>query len=298
MGPLNQLWYQQEEDVPESGPVQKVTAAFKLPALILVITIGVLTACGQAETSLPAGAAPRAETVELPTSQPTTAPSPVSTRVLPLETYMPVPTTPLTPTITPIPDEARGLVVQVIDGDTVGVVMEGDPPSRVYLVKYIGVDAPPNTPDEPWGVVAYETNRKMTNLKVARLVRDQTNFDDEGRLLRYVYVGDKLMSIVLAEQGLVRADSVEPNTRFAGDIQEAETQARNGRLGLWGPPPTPTPGQPQPTVPGETPGATVTGTVTVAPEASAVTPTEASPNETETAPTTEATVKNISATPR
>ena len=61
MGPLNQLWYQQEEDVPESGPVQKVTAVFKLPALILVITIGVLTACGQTETSLPVGAAPRAE---------------------------------------------------------------------------------------------------------------------------------------------------------------------------------------------------------------------------------------------
>ena len=60
------------------------------------------------------------------------------------------------------------------DGDTIAVVMAGDPPSRVYTVRYLGIDAPPNEPDSPWGRVAYETNRKLTNLKAVRLVRDQS----------------------------------------------------------------------------------------------------------------------------
>ena len=224
-----------------AGIVTGFLVRCKIPVLLLIVTV---LPAGCAQTPVPAqpsGVVQREATVALPTSQPTPAPSPSSTRVLELELITPTPTSLVTPTMTPIPDESRGLVVDVIDGDTVAVVLEGDPPSRAYLVRYIGIDAPPNTPDNPWGVVAYEANRKMTNLKVVRLVRDQTDVDDEGRLFRYVYVGDELMSIILAEQGLARADSVEPDTRFQTEIEGAVARAREGKLGLWGPLPTPTP---------------------------------------------------------
>lgn len=207
---------------------------------VWVVAVGIAGCARSPEATRP-GAVYRQETVALPTAQPTVAPTPSSTRVLSAENATATPTPHATPTITPIPTEARGLVVQVINGDTVAVVLEGDPPGRAYLVRYLGIDAPPNEPDNPWGMAAYETNRKMTNLKVVRLVKDQTETDDEGRLLRYVYVGDQLMSIILAEQGLARANIVEPDTRFAAEITQAESRAKEGRLGLWGPLPTPTP---------------------------------------------------------
>jgi len=126
-----------------------------------------------------------------------------------------------------------------VDGNTVLVVMEGDSPNQVYAVKYLGIEAPP--PDEPWGAVARETNRRLTNFKVVRLVRDKTNFDDEGFLYRYVYVDDQLLSVLLVEQGLARASVNEPDTRFENRILEAEAQAKANKLGLWsGTTPTPT----------------------------------------------------------
>ncbi len=251
------------------------------PRLLRLLSIGLsfgiigcfLLGCGQSPASTASsGAAFRDATVALPTEVPTLAPSPVNTRVMPLEEFTSVPTSAITPTITPIPDEVRALVVEVINGDTIGVVMQGDPPSRIYEVRYLGIEAPPNAPNTPWGSVAYESNRKLTNLKVVRLVRDQTDFDDEGRLLRYVYVGDELLSIILAEQGLARANIVEPDTRFQAEIEEAEARARDGRLGLWGQPPTPTPPRSQPVTPEAeatpepeaTPSATVVNTATPA----------------------------------
>lgn len=218
-----------------------------------LLAIALFAGCNLAGNPTPQGRlVPRTATIELPTAAPVGEPSPANTRVLPFETFTPVPTNPITPTITPIPDEAQGLVIEVIDGQTIAVVMKGDPVQQAYLVRYIGIEAP--APDDPWGAVARETNRRMTNLKVVRLVRDETDFDEEGYLLRYVYIHDQLMSIILAEQGLARAEITEPNTRLAEEIRAAEQRAREGNLGLWGErQPTTTPTAARPELPTPTP---------------------------------------------
>lgn len=221
--------------------------------LLLGLLAGLLAACAQA-TPAPPGALYRAETVVLPTGAPTSKPTPVSTRVISDAALTPGPT----PTITPIPDAVRALVVSAVDGDTLNVVMEGDPPGRTYTVRYLGVDAPPNTPSVPWGIVAYEQNEKLTKGKVVRLERDGSDTDDEGNLLRHVYLGDTLLSVTLAEQGLARAAVNEPDIRFRPEILAAETQAKSGQLGLWSNrPPTPTP---QPVT---SPTVAITGTTTL-----------------------------------
>jgi micrococcal nuclease len=163
----------------------------------------------------------------------------------------------------------------VLDGDTISVVMEGDPPSRAYTVRYLGIDAPPNTASVPWGVVAYETNRNLTKGKVVRLERDQSDVDEEGNLLRYVYLGDELVSIILAERGLARANVVEPDTRYQAEITAAEAGARNGSTGLWGNPPTRTPAS----VIAPTTAVTTTATTTATVAASETTEAEATTEE-------------------
>lgn len=212
--------------------------------LLLVVLVG----CAQPlPTPSSTGLVQRTGTAVLPTEVPTTVPSPVNTRVLPQQTFTVVPTSPLSPTMTAIPSDVRGLAVEALDGDSIAVVLQGDPPGRVYQVHYLGIEAPPNSPDTPWGTVAFETNRRLTSLKAVRLVQDQTEVDEKGHLWRYVYVGDELLSIILVEQGLARANVVEPDTRFMAEIEEAEARAKEGRLGLWSnQPPTPTPPRTQP----------------------------------------------------
>lgn len=232
----------------------------------IVLMLLFLAGCGQTETETLPGVVYREETVVLPTGAPTSKPTPVSTRVVPVEVF----TSGLTLTVTPIPDEVRGLVVEVIDGDTVVVILDGDPPGRTYQVRYLGIDAPPNAASVPWGMVAFEVNRRLTSGKVVRLERDQSDTDADGRLLRYVYVGDEMLSIILAEQGLARTNVEEPDTRFRAEILEAEEQARDNGLGLWGPPPTPTPRATATGTAVITSTVTVTATATVASEATAM----------------------------
>ena len=206
-----------------------------LQILLLVTIITVLIGCGQTTKPVAQSDAPE-KTIALPTRASTLEATPTNTRVLSIESLTPAPT----PTITPIPDETQGVVVEVIDGRTIAVVMKGDPPSRIYVVRYLGIETP--SLNDPWGAVAYETNRKLVAFKGVRLIRDESDVDEEGRLLRYVYVGQELLSIILTEQGLARAAINQPDTRFEAEILEAETRAKEGKLGLWGgPPPTPTP---------------------------------------------------------
>ncbi len=257
---------------------------------LLVVAIAALAVSG-CGSGLPAGSsAERPSSLALPTAAPTLVPSPVSTRVMPIEELTPAPT----PTITPIPAETLGLVIQVLDGETIAVVLDGDPARLAYQVKYLGIDAPPNSPDNPWGIVAFETNRKLANLKVVKLVRDQTDFDGDGFMLRYVYVGNQLLNTELVRQGLARAAVTPPDTRFEDEILKAEVEAKADNLGLWNPnPPTPTPvSQPSP-VPAtvETaPRAAITATVAVTATLSLITTATTEPTAASTIePTPEGT---------
>ncbi len=206
---------------------------------LLALAVIMLAGCA---AIVPGGSTTGQANFELPTPRPTVAPSPVSTRVMPIDSLTPAPT----PSITPIPDETMGMVVEVFDGNTIAVVLNGDSMKMAYKVRYLGITTPPNAPADPWGVVAYETNHKLTNLKVVKLVRDKTDADADGYLLRYVYVGNQMINTELAQRGLAQAAITAPDTRFETEILKAEADAKAKGIGLWaGQPPTPTP-QPTP----------------------------------------------------
>jgi len=122
---------------------------------------------------------------------------------------------------------ATARVTQVIDGDT--ITIEGG-----YKVRYIGIDTPEVYPRlEVYGMEAWQANRKLVEGKRVRLERDVSDTDKYGRLLRYVYVDNVLVSGELVRQGLARAKAYPPDTKYQDYLEEMEAEARKAGRGMW-----------------------------------------------------------------
>ena len=123
------------------------------------------------------------------------------------------------------------LVSRVIDGDTIQL-------SNGEKVRYIGIDAPetkdPRKPVECFGEEAYQKNRELVLGKRVRLEKDVSERDKFGRLLRYVWVGDKMVNLELIKEGYARVYTVPPDVKYQKLFQEAEQEARQFYRGLWG----------------------------------------------------------------
>jgi micrococcal nuclease len=123
--------------------------------------------------------------------------------------------------VSPIISENK-IVTKVIDGDT--VVVEGG-----YHVRLLGMDA-----DEK-GYPCYEPAKKrLEDLvlgKMVNLVKDKTDLDQYGRLLRYIFLDNKNIDEQLVIEGLAVARFYEPDTKYKSEISQAEQQAISGKIG-------------------------------------------------------------------
>jgi micrococcal nuclease len=131
--------------------------------------------------------------------------------------------------------DSEGVVLRVVDGDTIEVDLGG----RTETVRYIGVDTPetkhPTAGVECFGPEAAERNRTLVEGRRVRLVRDVSDRDPYGRLLRYVYLEDgTFVNEALVEEGYAEAVAFPPDTRFAAKLDAAEDRARAAGRGLWG----------------------------------------------------------------
>jgi micrococcal nuclease len=198
---------------------------------------------------LACGGAPQAPDTPAftPTPAPSASPTPVPTDTpLPMPTPAPaadsealraLPGADCVPPGRPV-EEAR--LVRVLDGDTIEVELEG----RAYRVRYIGV----NTPErgQPFYAEATAANRALLEGKPLRLVRDVSETDRYGRLLRYVFAGEIFVNRALVEGGYAQALTVPPDVSCAEVFRAAEREARSAGRGLWGlPAPAPTPTAPR-----------------------------------------------------
>ncbi|HWO48307.1 MAG TPA: thermonuclease family protein, partial [Solirubrobacterales bacterium] len=57
---------------------------------------------------------------------------------------------------------------------------------------------------------------------------------DYGRLLAYVYVGDRFVNAALVREGYARTLEIPPNTSRADQLATLEQRAGEHGLGLWG----------------------------------------------------------------
>lgn len=115
----------------------------------------------------------------------------------------------------------------VIDGDSILVEFE----QRTREVRLIGIDAPEW--GQEWGVEAKAFAMNFCFGREIRLEFDRERFDKYGRLLAYVWCGERLLNRMLVREGLALAVPIRPNTRRAGEFSAAEAQARKMRKGIW-----------------------------------------------------------------
>ncbi len=106
-------------------------------------------------------------------------------------------------------------------------------------VRYIGIDTPetvkPGEPVQCYGPQASEANHELVDGRTVRLDFDRELRDVYGRLLAYVYVGDRFINEELLAGGYARTLEIEPNTSMAEELADRRTSARaRTEKGLWG----------------------------------------------------------------
>lgn len=121
----------------------------------------------------------------------------------------------------------EALAVAVLDGDTIDVNMEG----KIYRVRYIGIDAPET--DEPLFQEATQANASLVLNKKLILVKDVSETDHHGRLLRYVFADGVFVNYALINKGYAKVLTYPPDVSCANLFLEAEREAREANLGLW-----------------------------------------------------------------
>ncbi len=125
------------------------------------------------------------------------------------------------------PERVTASVLRVIDGRTIVV----DAGNGEQTVRLIGVETP------PFGDPFYDFARQVTdswiNGKQILLEADQRNGDEQGRLMRYVFVDDVMINAALILNGLATADTENPNIRYEGYFAAMERQARESGVGIW-----------------------------------------------------------------
>jgi micrococcal nuclease len=121
-------------------------------------------------------------------------------------------------------------VVEVVDGDTIRVEMNGN----VYPVRYIGIDTPESTNQtEPFGKEASQKNSELVSGQNITMYRDVSETDQFDRLLRFVFVGDKFINLELVKQGYARAFRYPPDTSCATVFQQAQDEASAIGVGMF-----------------------------------------------------------------
>ncbi len=116
------------------------------------------------------------------------------------------------------------LVLRAIDGDTLEL-------SDGERVRLIGIDTPEK--GEFYSKEAQDRLHELTAGKQVRLTQGLDERDKYGRLLRYVFVENTFVNLVLIEEGYARAFPYKPGEEHEEIIAKAEEKAKEQNLGVW-----------------------------------------------------------------
>jgi endonuclease YncB( thermonuclease family) len=129
------------------------------------------------------------------------------------------------------PDAQPAEVLTIIDGDTIDVEIAG----AEYRLRYIGIDTPER--EMPYYDEATQANRDLVEGQTVYLVKDVSETDRYGRLLRYVYLSDgTFVNAELVRSGYAQAVTFPPDVAFAETFRQLQQEARDAGRGLWAEP--------------------------------------------------------------
>ncbi len=112
-------------------------------------------------------------------------------------------------------------VTKIVDGDTIDVQLSD---GQIERVRYIGIDTPEI--DEPCYAEASARNRVLLSNQAVLLIRDTSERDIYGRLLRYICtVDEQFVEAQLVAEGYAHAYRYYPDVRYADYFRELEAQA-------------------------------------------------------------------------
>ncbi|MEJ5313738.1 thermonuclease family protein [Anaerolinea thermophila] len=190
-----------------------------LMALGLLALIGLGSALYLLLTAPPEDTPPLA--LSLPTlppdATPTSAPQPAGS--------LPAPT-PTPPVSACLPSGDAGLsarVVQVLDGITLEVEVEG----RIRRVRYLGVELPRQS------ALAETLNRQWTENQTVRLIADPAVPPGDEIALYYVLAGDRFINPALIREGAALPALYPPGIACIEVFLQEEARARAEGKGVW-----------------------------------------------------------------
>lgn len=125
------------------------------------------------------------------------------------------------------PNTEKGKVIEVIDGDTIVVLLNGSK-ERVRL---IGIDTP--EVGRPYFEEATQKTAELILGKTVRLEKDISERDKYGRLLRYVYLGNIFINAELVRQGYAYAYTYPPDVKYSNYFLKLQREAIEKGVGLW-----------------------------------------------------------------
>lgn len=128
---------------------------------------------------------------------------------------------------------ARAPVVEIVDGDTIRVSLDGDPTS----IRLIGVDTPetqgPFTQEECFGAEASRFTEDALAGREVELEFDVERTDRFGRTLAYVWVDGSLFNERIVRDGYAVLATFPPNVRYVDRLAAAQRDALGEQRGLW-----------------------------------------------------------------
>lgn len=164
----------------------------------------------------------------------------------PAATAVSIPTLPASPSPTAELQVETGdvtgqtaVVTRIVDGDTIDVDLAG----TTYRVRYIGMDTPER--GDFFYHEATEANRQLVEGQTVTLVKDVSETDRYGRLLRYVYLPNgTFVNAELVRQGYAQILTYPPDVKYQELFAQLQREAREAGLGLWGGAADTSPGEP------------------------------------------------------
>ncbi|MBD3426010.1 MAG: hypothetical protein GF409_02115 [Candidatus Omnitrophica bacterium] len=123
----------------------------------------------------------------------------------------------------------------VVDGDTAEL-------ATGQKIRYLGVDTPEIMKKfsgnwifdpEPLALEAKAFNRALVSGRRVDLEFDEKRVDKYGRWLVYVIVNGKLANAELLREGYAYLMVYPPNDKYLEELLQAQSKAKNAKLGLW-----------------------------------------------------------------